>query len=73
MLGQTLTANPDLRDALANPARSTDDKAALLDSLLDGKVLPATLALAKQALGGTYRTLDRCAGGVPSGRGGGER
>jgi len=56
-VGQTLSANPDLRDALANPARSVDDKAALLDSLLDGKVLPATLALAKQALGGTYRTL----------------
>lgn len=56
-LGQTLVAHPELRDALSNPARSTTDKAALLDGLLDGKVLPATVALAKQALGGTYRTL----------------
>ena len=38
------------------PARPTD-KAALLDSLLGGKALPATVALAKQALGGTYRTM----------------
>ncbi len=57
LLGQTVTANPDLRDALANPARSTADKAALLDSLLGGKALPATVALAKQSLGGTYRTI----------------
>ncbi|KQW48358.1 ATP synthase subunit delta [Nocardioides sp. Root1257] len=56
-LGQMLVANPDLRDGLANPARSTEDKAALLDSLLGGKVLPATLALATQALRGTYGTL----------------
>jgi F-type H+-transporting ATPase subunit delta len=57
LLGQTLTANPDLRDALANPARSDEDKSALLDTLLGGKALPATVTLAKQALGGTYRTL----------------
>ena len=56
-LAQTLNANPDLRDALANPGRSVEDKGALLDGLLGGKVLPATLALTKQALGGTYRTL----------------
>jgi F-type H+-transporting ATPase subunit delta len=57
LLGQTVTANPDLRDALANPGRTTEDKAALLDSLLGGKALPATVTLAKQALGGTYRTI----------------
>ncbi|GAA4695206.1 F0F1 ATP synthase subunit delta [Nocardioides conyzicola] len=57
LLGQTLGANHDLRDALADPARSTEDKAALLDALLGGKALPATVALAKQGLGGTYRTL----------------
>jgi F-type H+-transporting ATPase subunit delta len=56
-LGQTVTANPDLRDALANPARSDEDKAGLLDALLSGKALDATVALAKQALGGTYRTI----------------
>lgn len=56
-LARTITANPDLRDALANPARTVDDKAVLLDTLLEGKVLPATIALAKQALGGSYRTI----------------
>jgi F-type H+-transporting ATPase subunit delta len=56
-LSRTVTANPELRDALSNPARSTADKAALLDDLLGGKVLPATLALAKQSLAGTYRTV----------------
>ncbi|MDF1603762.1 F0F1 ATP synthase subunit delta [Nocardioides sp. YIM 152315] len=56
-LGQTVAAHPELRDALANPARSRDDKAALLDTLLTGKALDATAALAKQALGGTYRTI----------------
>jgi F-type H+-transporting ATPase subunit delta len=49
--------NPDLRSALSDPARSVDDKAALVDSLLDGKALPATVTLAKQALAGTYRTV----------------
>jgi F-type H+-transporting ATPase subunit delta len=56
-LGQTVTAHPELRDALANPARSRADKGALLDQLLSGKASAATVALAKQALGGTYRTL----------------
>jgi F-type H+-transporting ATPase subunit delta len=56
-LGRTVTANPDLRDALSNPARSREDKAALLDDLLGGKALPATITLAKQALEGTYRTV----------------
>jgi F-type H+-transporting ATPase subunit delta len=49
--------NPTLRDALSDPARSTEDKAALLDSLLDGKAQPATVTLAKQALAGSYRTV----------------
>jgi len=49
--------NPDLRSALSDPARSVDDKSALLDSLLDGKALPATITLAKQSLAGTYRTV----------------
>ena len=56
-LSRTVTANPELRDALSNPARTTEDKARLLDDLLGGKVLPATLVLAKQALAGTYRTV----------------
>lgn len=57
VLDQTISAHPDLRDALANPARSSADKAALLDTLLEGKAMPATVALAKQALAGTYRTM----------------
>ena len=56
-LSRTITANPELRDALSNPARTVEDKAKLLDDLLEGKVLPATLALAKQSLAGTYRTV----------------
>lgn len=56
-LGQVVQNNPDLRDALSDPSRSVADKSALLESLLGGKALPATLALAKQALAGTYRTV----------------
>jgi F-type H+-transporting ATPase subunit delta len=56
-LSRTVTASPELRDALSNPARSRADKETLLDGLLGGKVLPATLVLAKQALAGTYRTV----------------
>jgi F-type H+-transporting ATPase subunit delta len=49
--------NPDLRSALSDPARSVADKAALVDMLLDGKALPATVTLVKQSLAGTYRTV----------------
>ena len=55
--GQVVQHNPELRDALSDPARSGEDKAALVDALLDGKTLPATVTLAKQALAGTYRTV----------------
>jgi F-type H+-transporting ATPase subunit delta len=55
--GQAVQSNPELRDALSDPARSTQDKAALVDDLLAGKALPATVKLAKQALAGTYRTV----------------
>jgi F-type H+-transporting ATPase subunit delta len=56
-LSRIVDGNPQLRDALSDPARSVADKSALLDSLLEGKVLPATVTLAKQALAGTYRTM----------------
>jgi F-type H+-transporting ATPase subunit delta len=56
-LAQIVQGNPGLRDALSDPARSAEDKAALVDELLDGKALPATVTLAKQALAGTYRTV----------------
>jgi len=56
-LAQTVQGTPELRDALSDPARSTDDKATLLDALLGGKALPATVTLAKHSLAGTYRTV----------------
>lgn len=55
--GQAVNDNPALRDALSDPARSASDKATLVRSLLEGKALPATIALAQQALAGTYRTV----------------
>jgi F-type H+-transporting ATPase subunit delta len=56
-LSRTVIANPDLRDALSNPGRSIEDKAALVDDLFGGKLLPATVTFAKHALAGTYRTV----------------
>ncbi|MBS42219.1 MAG: F0F1 ATP synthase subunit delta [Nocardioides sp.] len=56
-VGQVVKNNPSLRDALSDPVRSVDDKAALVDDLLAGKALPATVALVKQALAGSYRTV----------------
>jgi F-type H+-transporting ATPase subunit delta len=56
-LSEIIDANPDLRSALSDPARSVDDKSDLIDTLLDGKALPATITLAKQSLAGTYRTV----------------
>lgn len=52
-----LIENGDLRGAFSDPARSVADKAALVDSLLGGKALPATVALVKQALTGSHRTV----------------
>jgi F-type H+-transporting ATPase subunit delta len=55
--GQVVKDNPALRDALSDPARSREDKATMLRSLLEGRSLPATLALAEQALAGSFRTV----------------
>ncbi|UDY24729.1 F0F1 ATP synthase subunit delta [Nocardioides sp. Kera G14] len=54
---QAIQTTPELRDALADPARSTADKESLIDSLLGATALPATVTLVKQALAGTYRTV----------------
>jgi len=54
---QAVKENPDLRDALSDPARPQEAKAGLLRTLLEGRALPATLALAEQALSGSYRTV----------------
>lgn len=56
-VGRLLEDEPDLRSALSDPARSTQDKAALLRSILEGRTLPATLRLTEQALSGTERTV----------------
>lgn len=56
-LSQLIDGDPALRDTLSDPARSVDDKGALLESLLEDKALPATVTLAKQGLAGTYRTM----------------
>ncbi len=56
-VGRLVQANPELRDALSDPARSRADKSALVDSLLGDKVLPATVALVQQSLSGSHRTV----------------
>jgi F-type H+-transporting ATPase subunit delta len=55
--GQAVKGNPELRDALSDPARSLADKSALVRDLLAGKTLPSTVTLATQALSGSYRTV----------------
>lgn len=55
--GRMVTGNPGLRDALSDPARSTNDKRALVRSLLDGKATPAAIRLAEQSVDGTHRTV----------------
>ena len=56
-VGRLVQANPELRDALSDPARSRADKAALVRGLLGDKVLPATVALVQQSLSGSHRTV----------------
>jgi len=56
-VAQVVKETPALRDALSDPARATDDKVALVEDLLGGKALPSTVALVKQSLAGTYRTV----------------
>lgn len=52
-----VSGNPDLRDALSDPARSVADKRGLLQNLLGGKATPATVRLAEQSVAGTHRTV----------------
>jgi len=56
-VGRLVQANPELRDALSDPARSRADKADLVTGLLGDKVLPATVALVQQSLSGSHRTV----------------
>jgi F-type H+-transporting ATPase subunit delta len=55
--GRLVEENPDLRDALSDPARSVDDKRSLVRSLLEGKAEPAAIRLAEQSVTGTHRTV----------------
>lgn len=55
--GQLVTGNPELRDALSDPARSTEDKQRLLQGLLEGKVTGGTMRLAQQSTSGSHRTV----------------
>ncbi len=56
-VGRLVQGNPELRDALSDPARSRADKGALVTGLLGDKVLPATVALVQQSLSGSHRTV----------------
>lgn len=49
--------NSDLRNALSDPARSVEDKSGLVDQLLAGKALPATVMLARQSFNSNHRTV----------------
>lgn len=55
--GRVVTENPELRDALSDPARTAADKHALLDGLLESRVTGATRRLAKQAVVSSHRTV----------------
>ncbi|MGY2875699.1 F-type H+-transporting ATPase subunit delta [Marmoricola sp. URHA0025 HA25] len=55
--GRTVTEHHDLRSALSDPARSVEDKRALVRSLLDGRAHPGTVMLVEQAAGGRHLTL----------------
>ena len=55
--GQLVKDAPELRDALSDPARSNEDKRALVQGLLEGKALPATIQLAQQSISGSHRTV----------------
>jgi F-type H+-transporting ATPase subunit delta len=49
---------PGLRTALSDPSRSAADKAALLHSLFDAKLLAATMLLVEQAAAGAHGAID---------------
>jgi len=56
-LEQLVSQNPELRDALSDPARSAEDKHALLRGLLEGRTTASTLRLAQQAVVSSHRTV----------------
>ena len=56
-VSRALTENPELRNALGDPARTAEDKRALLGGILENRVLASTLRLVEQAVAGTHRTV----------------
>jgi F-type H+-transporting ATPase subunit delta len=52
-----VSQNPELRDALSDPARSVEDKRALVRGLLENRFAPAAVRLAEQSVAGTHRTV----------------
>jgi F-type H+-transporting ATPase subunit delta len=56
--GRLVSENPELRDALSDPARSAEDKHTLLAGLLEGRATGATIRLAKQAVVSSHRTVN---------------
>lgn len=52
-----VSENPQLRDALSDPARSETDKRRLLEDLLGGRATASLARLAGQAVSGTHRTV----------------
>ena len=57
-IGRTVSGNTELRDALSDPNRSTDDKVSLIGSVF-ASASPSALELAKQSLGGSYGTVSK--------------
>jgi F-type H+-transporting ATPase subunit delta len=55
--GRTVTENHELRSALSDPARSVEDKQALVHSLLEGKAHAGTVQLVEQAASGRHLTV----------------
>jgi F-type H+-transporting ATPase subunit delta len=53
----TIDGDPELRNALSDPTRSAADREALVDDLLAGKALTATVTLVKHSLTGSYRSV----------------
>lgn len=57
--GRLVTDNPQLRDALSDPARSRADKEGLVRSLLEGKAAAGTVRLAERTVSGVHLTVTR--------------
>jgi F-type H+-transporting ATPase subunit delta len=63
-VGQAVTQNPELRDALSDPGRTVADKQGLVRSLLEGKASAGVVRLAERSVTGSSsvtRTLNEYA------------